>query len=423
MTSLGVACIIPALSDPTNDLLAALLLVPILTLILLTGLLVYRYLVPLLYLFLGFMVALGRKCMNFDYEKIEMEQTTDTEIDGTCGNSGEEEYGPITETDRNEEDEDEKEGELQEIGSMTAPERSTWQWGLYGWLYMLYFLYYSLANRSLEVFNCGAEPVTHVRYMQNLPWLECSMYVPLFTFSLSPLLSLSLLPLARCFQSPCPSLPFLRFSPLFPLLSRSQHFFRSNPTYVKLVIMAIVGFVVYVGGIPILFGWLLWRYRNWVEDPKIKCWLGNLYYCYKRKYFWFEMVILVRRLVLAILISTLPSDNILLPALIVMTLFVALLLQVWINPFTAPIDNHFETLSISILAITFNVQYLLTINHEISGTTEDLRINKNVMLGVLVVANLLLLAAMLLVLLLPLLKWIKRNTLVLVRKRWNQKGQ
>ena len=188
--------------------------------------------------------------------------------------------------------------------------------------------------------------------------------------------------------------------------------------------MAIVGFVVYVGGIPILFGWLLWRYRNWVEDPKIKCWLGNLYYCYKRNYFWFEMVILIRRLVLAILISTLPSDNILLPALIVMTLFVALLLQVWINPFSAPIDNHFEAISISILAITFNVQYLLTINHEISATTsEELRINKDAMLGVLVVANLLLLMAMLLVLLLPLFKWIKRNSEVLVRKRYSCKGQ
>jgi len=37
---------------------------------------------------------------------------------------------------------------------------------------------------------------------------------------------------------------------------------------------------------------------------------GNLYYCYKGKYYWFEMVILVRRLLLAVLISSyLPTPS------------------------------------------------------------------------------------------------------------------
>jgi len=182
--------------------------------------------------------------------------------------------------------------------------------------------------------------------------------------------------------------------------------------------MAAVGFVVYVAGIPTLFGCLLWKYRARIEEPKIKYWLGNLYYCYKGRYFWFEMVILVRRLLLAILISVLPSENILLPSLILVTLSLALLLQVWLNPFTAPIDNRFETISITTLAITFIVQYLLHSNRSTSEATEDVRINKDVLAGILVVVNLLLLASMLLVLLLPLLKWIRRHATVLWRKRF-----
>jgi len=50
-----------------------------------------------------------------------------------------------------------------------------WSKGMYLWLYILYFLYYGLANRTLEVFNCNEEPVTRVRYMQMLPWMECSL--------------------------------------------------------------------------------------------------------------------------------------------------------------------------------------------------------------------------------------------------------
>ena len=130
------------------------------------------------------------------------------------------------------------------------------------------------------------------------------------------------------------------------------------------------------------------------------------------------MVILVRRLLLAILISVLPSENILLPSLILVTLSLALLLQVWLNPFTAPIDNRFETISITTLAITFIVQYLLHSNRSTSEATEDVRINKDVLAGILVVVNLLLLASMLLVLLLPLLKWIRRHATVLWRKRF-----
>jgi hypothetical protein len=43
-------------------------------------------------------------------------------------------------------------------------------------MYTLYFLYFEMSRRALEVFNCPEEPLTQVPYMQSLPWLQCSLY-------------------------------------------------------------------------------------------------------------------------------------------------------------------------------------------------------------------------------------------------------
>jgi hypothetical protein len=51
-----------------------------------------------------------------------------------------------------------------------------WHWGIYVWMYFLYFFYFELANRTLGVFNCVAEPLTDDRYLSLLPWLRCSSY-------------------------------------------------------------------------------------------------------------------------------------------------------------------------------------------------------------------------------------------------------
>ena len=137
---------------------------------------------------------------------------------------------------------------------------------------------------------------------------------------------------------------------------------REDSTYLTLFIMAGVALGVYVVGIPVLFGGLLWRYRARVEEQKVRYWLGNLYYCYKRKYYWFEMVILVRRLLLAVLISSyLPTPS---------SLSLALLVQLWVRPFALKVDNRLESISIATILITFVVQYLLFINGTATSTWE-----------------------------------------------------
>ena len=72
---------------------------------------------------------------------------------------------------------DEDEDVMDEDGVKEENRIGLRHWGLYVWLYILYFLYYGLANCALEVFNCNEEPITLTRYLQQTPWLECSLYV------------------------------------------------------------------------------------------------------------------------------------------------------------------------------------------------------------------------------------------------------
>ena len=178
--------------------------------------------------------------------------------------------------------------------------------------------------------------------------------------------------------------------------------------------MAGVALGVYVVGIPVLFGGLLWRYRARVEEQKVRYWLGNLYYCYKRKYYWFEMVILVRRLLLAVLISVLPSDSIFLPSLVLIALSLALLVQLWLRPFALKVDNRLESISIATILITFVVQYLLFINGTATSTSsttwEITDTTRDALTGGLVIANLGLMVVMLMVLFWPFCKWIWKYT-------------
>ena len=126
------------------------------------------------------------------------------------------------------------------------------------------------------------------------------------------------------------------------------------------------------------------------------------------------MVILVRRLLLAVLISVLPSDSILLPSLILVSLSLALLVQLWLQPFTLDVDNRLESISIATIFITFVVQFLLFINGtatstssttwQITGTTRDI-----LTVG-LVIANLALMVIILVVLVWPFFKWIWKYT-------------
>lgn len=122
--------------------------------------------------------------------------------------------------------------------------------------------------------------------------------------------------------------------------------------------MGIVSSIVYVGGIPLLFATLLLIYRRQSHERRVKYWLGNLYYCYRPSMYWFELVILVRRLALAVLISVVPASSPVRAAAIVVVLWVALVVQHLVAPFVNRLDNRLEEVSIGIVLFTFITQTL-----------------------------------------------------------------
>ena len=166
VTGLGLACFIPALADPANDLLSNLLLVPALTLMLLAGLCITHFLPPFQPI-IDTILIYWRWCTKTGYDvvpveaeetlRVEVEEFTGREIDkeenGRRQNSNSEEVevalssGVINDVDDDKDDGEEE--EAKPIGLRN--------WGLYIWLYILYFLYYGLANRAIEVFNCNED--------------------------------------------------------------------------------------------------------------------------------------------------------------------------------------------------------------------------------------------------------------------------
>lgn len=68
--------------------------------------------------------------------------------------------------------------------------------------------------------------------------------------------------------------------------------------------------------------------RKRKREESVRYWMGvNLYYCYTDDNFWFEMVVLLRRLILAIALSLLSFHSSVRITLIAIILLVSLMIQ------------------------------------------------------------------------------------------------
>ncbi|KNC48549.1 uncharacterized protein AMSG_11599 [Thecamonas trahens ATCC 50062] len=60
--------------------------------------------------------------------------------------------------------------------------------------------------------------------------------------------------------------------------------------------LALVGLVVYVAAMPVFFAVRLWRRRHRLDDPDVLLRLGSIYNIYLRKWYWYEVAQLIKRL-------------------------------------------------------------------------------------------------------------------------------
>ena len=124
--------------------------------------------------------------------------------------------------------------------------------------------------------------------------------------------------------------------------------------------VAIVFIFLYVIGMPLSLFLALWTNRNDLNDPKsprymhVKSSLGGLYLQYSPKYWWFEMVSIVHKMVMTgfMCIVTPGSSSQLLIATLIMLIYMLLVLK------TAPFVEESEDLSCFIACFTLTLTYI-----------------------------------------------------------------
>ncbi len=183
-------------------------------------------------------------------------------------------------------------------------------------LFLLFVTYYDLAERSLSVFS-SMPSKSGVVFMEELPWVPRSF---------------------------------------------------ADDEFRLLFICGVVFVVVYGLGVPLLFAVLL-RYRKDHHHPAAFLWES-----YQPRFYWYEMVWIARRLVIAVVVSLIPEQGGLRAFFVVFTLMVFAVLLFHNRPFRHYKENMFDLLSTLTLLATFSCAEWGVAQTEAPGGLENLGI-------------------------------------------------
>jgi hypothetical protein len=159
-------------------------------------------------------------------------------------------------------------------------------------LFVLYFIYFGIATSILENFHCQFEPETGNYYLASAQWMKCA----------------------------------------------------SGSTWESLRTLSVIAAIPYVIGTPVLFGVILFVLRQDIYRSIAETTAGMfsmmrgvrdhishassvLYGNYRVERYWFELVIIARRLAFACVLALLPASSQQLPIIIILT--AALVAHYW----------------------------------------------------------------------------------------------
>eukprot|EP00762_Andalucia_godoyi_P001018 ANDGO_01935.mRNA.1 Putative leucine-rich repeat-containing protein DDB_G0281931 len=161
-------------------------------------------------------------------------------------------------------------------------------------------LYFGITNQTLSTFSCNDEPFTGRSYMNSAPWIECS---------------------------------------------------DSNPTYRHLKAVSIVSLVVYVIGIPVLQGVCLLFVRHHRESSQISYCMSGLLSPYQRNVFYYSVVIVVRRLLLAVFLATVSQSSAWRQFGVLVVLLGSLVIHIKLYPWKTVVGNRCEEAALYALIV------------------------------------------------------------------------
>jgi hypothetical protein len=86
---------------------------------------------------------------------------------------------------------------------------------------------------------------------------------------------------------------------------------------------------------------------------------------------WFELVVTLRRVLLALLVGLLPDSNLARGGLTELVLVGALTLQHWLAPYKSARDNRLEELALGTTAFTFGAQSVWRNFNQLASVTSE----------------------------------------------------
>ncbi|KAL9987492.1 hypothetical protein ACROYT_G001809 [Oculina patagonica] len=173
---------------------------------------------------------------------------------------------------------------------------------------------------------------------------------------------------------PCHNDRDILYMPNFPWIACNSH------TYNTLTALGAVSVVFYVIGFPLLLISLMFvffRKRNTMslEDrQKLDAWLGPVYLPYKSKYQrYFEIFMLLRRLILAIALSMISSSSTLQTFVVWLILMVSAMIHLRLQPYNerpckpCTQENFFEPVVLFVLSMSFMLLRFSALDKSLTG--------------------------------------------------------
>jgi hypothetical protein len=140
----------------------------------------------------------------------------------------------------------------------------------------------------------------------------------------------------------------------------SHCYFLSNvihrdSNFAILIALAIFFLFFFTLGIPLLFCFLLYYARNDIRshhDERVRDWMGFLYKSFRAHLFYFEVIWLLRRILLVIALTIIPEQSAFSSIAVSMLLLGFLILHCWLKPCRSYVENLLEGISLFALLIT-----------------------------------------------------------------------
>ena len=116
-----------------------------------------------------------------------------------------------------------------------------------------------------------------------------------------------------------------------------------------LIIISLPALLIFDFVIPALFIFLCWKHRSNAQSPQVMMYFSSLFEGYNPRVYWWELVMTLQKLWIALIIQAFPTNNAWQWILIVLILSATLALQAYLNPWKRKIENIADNISTLLL--------------------------------------------------------------------------